>query len=225
MKTKLQLFLNTGIIVSVLAFMPVAVFAQGTEAETENNTVTTQTTEQEEQPDPAKVRERVNKRKIDQKTRLNFAAQTRIKTNCKASQGKLSNISGRIKGLETSRSQVYKNLTARLTNLNDKLKEKGVVTTEFEAQIAELQVLTETFDADLVAYQAAVSDLATMDCASDPTGFQASLDDARASRTRTADSAKAIRTQLQDVIKPILKELKSQVEKEAQNEAQEGEEE
>lgn len=221
MKTNLKLLLSTGIFVSVLALMPAAVFAQGTATETENNTFTTQTTEQEEQPDPVKVRERVNKRKTDQQTRLSFAAQVKIKNNCKASQGKLNSIRGRIKGLETSRSQVYKNLVNRLTNLNDKLKEKGVATTEFEAQITELQTLIGTFETDLATYQEAVGDLSAMDCVGDPTGFQASLDAAREARAKTAESAKAIRSYLQDVIKPALKDLRKQAVTEAENDAEE----
>ncbi|MBA3758250.1 hypothetical protein H0X10_01290 [Candidatus Saccharibacteria bacterium] len=217
MKARFSAIISASLLVFVLSFVPITVLAQ----ETENNTPTTttqQTTSTDEEPlDPVKLKERLTKRKTDLKTRIDATKQARLKSRCKASQGNLSSIRGRIKGLETSRSNVYENLVNRLTKLNDKLKEKGVNTAELESQITQLNSLIETFNTDLAAYKEAVGDMAGMDCASDPTAFQASLDAARTARAKTAEDAKAIRSYLTDTIKPTLKVLKSQVEQKTED--------
>lgn len=221
MKTKLKLFFSTGILVPMFAFAPVAAIAQEdnpdrtTDDSNQSQVILAQENTAEDTADDSAGRtERLAKRKAELKTKLDALKTTRIKKLCKASQGNLSSISGRIKGLETSRSHVYANLVQRLTKLGQILKDKGVDTAELDAQITELNTKIETFNTDLEAYKLAVSDLAAMDCAADPTAFQASLETARAARAKTAEDAMAIRTYLSDTIKPTLKDLRAQVEKE-----------
>jgi hypothetical protein len=201
MKNRLKLLVILGLFLPVFAATPLIVLAQ-------EDTTQEQTTQSEE--DTTTKREELEARKAALNTRLTFARQARIKNFCKASQGKLSSIGGRIKGLETSRAQVYENLLSRLTRLSEKLKTHDVDTAEFDAQITELTVMIETFNTNLESYKQAVDDLANMDCATDTEGFQASLEAARTERAETAESAKAIRTFLSDTVKPTLKELRQQ---------------
>jgi hypothetical protein len=205
MKNRLKLLVILGLFLPVFAATPLIVLAQ-------EDTTQEQTTQSEE--DTTTKREeleaRLEERKAALNTRLTFARQARIKNFCKASQGKLSSIGGRIKGLETSRAQVYENLLSRLTRLSEKLKTHDVDTAEFDAQITELTVMIETFNTNLESYKQAVDDLANMDCATDTEGFQASLEAARTERAETAESSKAIRTFLSDTVKPTLKELRQQ---------------
>lgn len=174
--------------------------------DSEENTTTTLTDEQKKS-----LAERVEKRKTELKTQLKASEKARLKTKCKASQGKISSIRGRIKGIETSRSEVYKNMINRLTNLSDKLENKGADTTELDATIAELQTKIETFNTDLAAYKQAVSDLADMDCEADPDGFKASLEAARTALATVNQDALAVRSYLQDTIKPLLKTIRAQL--------------
>lgn len=183
-------------------------------SDTTASPTTTSTTPKTETGDDAKsILDRVTQRKTELKTKLTALETTRIKTKCKASQGNLSSEKGRIKGIETSRSEVYTNLLNRLNDLSDKLKVKGIDTTSFNADIATLKTKIDTFNTDLTAYKQAVSDLAGMDCATDPAGFKASLDAARASLKKVTDDAAAVRSYLTDTIKPLLKTIRGTLEK------------
>lgn len=222
MKSKLKTFSSVSALALLMAFTPAIAIAQGTETDTSNETVQTTAVETEtEESTPEQLKARLETRKANLKTKVDAAKQARIKTRCKASQGKLSSVSGRIKGLETSRTQVYKNMLERLTKLSEKLAAKGVDATQLTSQIAELGSLIDVFNAELAEYKETVADLAKMDCAADATAFQASLEAARTARTETADSAKAVKAYLKETIKPTLSELRAQLgEKTESNEAE-----
>lgn len=215
MKTKLRLFLIAGLLLPIMAFTPVAVLAHEGDGGHEhgNDIAQADETDNEEAPlDREALQARIAERKAALQTRLDAARQARIQNRCEMAQGKLNSIRGRIKGLETSRTQVYENLVARLNKLSEHLKTKDVDTAALDGQITELVTLIETFNTDLATYKEAVGDLAVMDCAEDPTGFQASLETARAARSKVAEDAKAIRTLLSDSIKPALVELRKSME-------------
>lgn len=155
---------------------------------------------------------RLEKRKAAFKTKLTAAEQTRLKQKCKASQGKLSSLGGRVKGIETSRNNVYRELVERLTKLTPRLQDKGVDTKELEAEIEVLETKIETFKTDLADYKQAVSDMSEMECETDPVAFKASLEAARTAREKVAADAAAVRAYVKETIKPTLQELRQQVE-------------
>lgn len=215
MKARFKTIISVSMLTLLLTIAPTIVTAQGTDDGNQANDTTTTSVEQK---DAAELKARLEQRKAELKTSINAAKQARLKSKCQASQGKLSSISGRIKGLETSRSQVYQNLVNRLNGLSDKLEAKGADVATLNEQITQLETLIETFNTDLAAYKLAVADLAEMDCKADPTAFQASLDAARTARTKTADSAKAVRSYLTETIKPTLKDIRAQLEPAEENE-------
>jgi chromosome segregation ATPase len=167
--------------------------------------------------DKKAITDRIAERKAALKTKLSTAEKTRITTKCKASQGNLSSVKGKLQGIETSRGEVYKNIQTRLTDLSTKLKNKGVDTTALDADIATLKTKIDTFNTDLTAYKQAVSDLATMDCATDPDGFKASLETARTALKKVGEDAKAVRSYLNDTVKPLLKTIRAELEKPSDN--------
>jgi hypothetical protein len=191
---------------------PVVTFA-GVSAQTGTTDTTTPETTTTTTDDAATRGERLTKRKAAQGTKLTTAQQKRLLTVCKAAQGKATSAQNRIKGLQTSRTQVYGNLVERLTKLSAKLQAKGVDTAELQAEITNLQTQIDTFKADVTAYRQAVDDLVAMDCAADPAGFQASLDAARAGREKLQQESTAIKTYVEATIKPTLKKLRDQVAK------------
>ncbi len=213
MSSKYKRLFSVSTLALLLTLTPVVATAQGNRPNkkvAQDGTMQTTTVSEETTASEAEARKmRLEGRKAALKTRIDAVKQARIKNRCEASQGKLSSISGRIKGLETSRTQVYANLSDRLTKLNDRLKGANVDTAELEAQITQLNTLIDAFNANLEAYRLSVSDIAEMDCAVDPVSFQASLESARTARAETADSATAIRTYLTETIKPSLAELKA----------------
>jgi hypothetical protein len=209
MKTVVRLFFASLLATPLMGVGIVAAQEAGTTTE---NTTTTTTQTETSVNDKTALQERLTKRKAELKTKLTALQQKRLQERCKSSQGKLSSISGRIKGLETSRGEVYTNLVNRLTKLSDRLNTQGVDVTELNTEITNLKALIETFNTDLAAYKQAVSDLAAMDCASDATAFKASLDAARTAREKTAADAAAIKAYVQETIKPTLVTLKKSVE-------------
>lgn len=163
--------------------------------------------------DSAGRADRVAKRKSETKTKQTTAQQKRIQGVCKAAQGKATSTQARIKGLETSRGEVYKNLLRRLTEAQTKLQAKGLDTAELQTEITSLQTQVTTFQTDITAYKQAVGDLVALDCVADPTGFQVSLDAARAQRDKLQQESTAIKAYVTGTIKPTLKKLRDEVAK------------
>lgn len=210
MKRLLALGMSTILALPVLS---IAVVRAQETTQTTNTTTTKPETSPEPTPAEAEaLAERVAKRKAELKTRLTSAQKLRLQNKCKAAQGLVSSVRGRIKGLETSRGQVYGNILDRLTGLSEKLKNKGANTDELNADINTLQEKINTFNADLATYKQAVSDLADMDCKTDPDGFKASLEAARAALQKVKDDGLAIRGYLNDTIKPLLKTIRAELE-------------
>lgn len=207
MKLK-RFFITTFSALLLTPAMPVAVvFA--VEGEETTTTSTTETNPDEK----AALQERLAKRKAELNTRLTNAQKLALKGKCKAAQGKLSSVSGRSKGIETSRSKVHANIVKHLTGLSEKLKNKGADTTELDAAVVTLQEKITTFNDDLAIYKQAIADLETMDCIAEPDGFKASLDTARAALEAVKQDASDIRAYVKDTIKPLLQTIRRALEK------------
>ena len=153
--------------------------------------------------------DRVNQHKNDFKENLTKVQHAALKAKCKAAQGLLSSLSGRIKGIQTSRNEVYKNVVDHLTSLQTKLQNKDVDTTELQGEIATLQTKINTYKTDLTAYKQAVADLAAIDCVNDPTGFKSTLDAARAAHDKVVKDIADIRLYINGTIKPTLEKIRT----------------
>ncbi len=212
---------RTRVILSAVMVAPVIFMgsAAAVEGSTSNNTTSTsgsdkasaQTTNSETSEDKLTLQQRLDKRKAELKTKLTTAEQARLKLKCKASQGLLSRLQGRITGIETSRANVYGELADRLTKFSTKLKGQGVDTTQLQSELEVLNTKIETFKTDLAAYKLAVSDLASMDCATDPTAFKASLTAARTAHDKVMSDSVEIKKYVNDTIKPTLVQLKQKL--------------
>ncbi len=219
MKTRIKIVLGAALAAPVFAFGLV-------NAQMGHMEVLSEQTEQTTKPEPtaeqkeALLKERLEKRKEDLKLKLTNAEQVKIKARCQASQGKLSSLEGRIKGIETSRDKVYGNISNKLAGLVAKLKEHEVDTADLEAQITALNELINSYKTDLEDYKQVVADLADMDCATDPTAYKASLESARSLRTKVHKDAADIRKFINDSIKPALAKVRDEVKQ--KREADEG---
>lgn len=123
-------------------------------------------------------------------------------------QGIIKSVQNRSTSAEKARTNVYTKLDTKLGTLITKLKAANVDTTTLEQQRTTLEDKIETFNTDMTTYKQAVSDLAAMDCKSDPTAFKASLETARTLRNKLKDDATAIRTYVKDTIKPTLQDIR-----------------
>ncbi|MDB5186458.1 MAG: hypothetical protein JWL85_981 [Candidatus Saccharibacteria bacterium] len=156
--------------------------------------------------------DRLQKRKGEFKIKVLAAEQTRIKQRCVGSQGNLRSLDGRIAGVETSRNKVYPGLVDRLTGVSTKLKDRGLDTAALDSEIAVLKTKIDVYKADLSAYKQAVSDVAAMDCATDPVAFKATLQTARTLQAKLKTSDKDVKAYVHNTIKPTLKVLRDQLE-------------
>lgn len=207
MKHRIKLILTAALLAPLFTVgVAMAVEEQATTMDTSTEAQSSQsqmTTEQKQ-----KLEQRVKERKDTAKLRLSTTEQTRIKNRCPGAQGVVRNVEGRIKGVQTSRTQIHTNLVAALNKLEAKLSAKGADTTDLKAQIATLQTKIEKFNTDLAAYKQNVADLAAMDCATDPVAFKASLEAARAARQLVRTDSQDIRSYINDTIKPTLKSIR-----------------
>ena len=222
MKSRISLLLISGLMVPL--FLVGSVLAM--EDQTSTTTTTTEPTGTETRPqmlteaEKKALSERVQMRKTEAKLRLTSAQQKRIQDRCSNAQGMVKKSSGRVNGIETSRTKVHANLVERLTNLETKLAAKNLDTSTLQAQIPELKAKIVIFQTDLAAYKQLVSDLGNIeDCKADPTAFKASLEEARTALKKTHDDAVAIRAYVNDTIKPTIKALRAQLETSATTEA------
>lgn len=183
----------------------------GEEHEPETTLIAQQSNGQLTEEQLKQLDERLKKRKEALKLRLTNTEKVRIENRCKAAQGNLKSLEGRIQGIKTSRTHVYSNLTQRLTKLRDKLAAKGIDTIQLNGAIADLEKKTTEFNDALADYIQAVTDLAIMQCSSDAEGFKASLERARQLQGELRDKALAIKSLLNDTIKPLLVEMRSQL--------------
>ena len=222
MKSYIRIILGVAFLTPLFLAIPVLAqesLGDAPVSETPTQTQPTTTTTQTTQPttttttdkSKAELDARLQKRKDALKIKLTTVQQKRLQTRCKGGQGVVSKLQGRITGIETSRTQVYTNLVDRLTKLQGKLDQKGANTIELKKEITELQTKITTFKTDLAAYKQSVSDLATMDCVADPTGFKASLEDSRNGLKKVHDDGVAIKTYVNDTIKPTLKKIRAEL--------------
>ncbi len=166
----------------------------------------------DEPEDKAALLQRLEKRKAELNIKqVTNVEKLKIQQKCKASQGSLSSIKGRITGIETSRTNVYRALTERLDKLTERIRIAGPDTTELQVALDALDVKIDLFKSDLETYISAVSDLTAMDCAADPVAFKASLEAARAARAKVAADALDIKKYVNDTIKPALSQLRDKL--------------
>ncbi len=193
---------------------PAFAHAESSTDSTQNKTQkpTPTKTEQEIQAEKQKLKERMEKQKTDLKIKLDAAQEARIKARCKTSQGIIKTIEVRAQTNAPKREQAYQQLKDHVTKLVEKLKSKGVNTSELEKQLVVLNGKIDTFKSNKTAYIQAVSDAQNVDCAADPAGFKAALETARSKRDTLIKSANEIKDYVKTSIKPTLSTIRGELE-------------
>jgi hypothetical protein len=80
----------------------------------------------------------------------------------------------------------YTNISARLAKVVDGLSKQGVGTAELTSLQQRFNTSANQYLIDASEYETTIDDLSVMDCAADPTGFEATLTSARQSRIKLA---------------------------------------
>lgn len=154
---------------------------------------------------------RLQKRKDTLKTRLTAAQQVRLRARCQAAQTLVTTLSEKVESIQKKRVNAHDRVQDHLTILRDKLGDQAD-TTKLQAAMEELQRRTDAVEAKLASYSQALVDLRQMNCTADPTGFKASLDEARTLRIELVQDVADIRKFIQDSLKPELQVIKQSLE-------------
>ncbi len=157
--------------------------------------------------------DRLKARVAELKIKLTLAEQTKIKAKCVAAQANVKTLESRVDAGLPTRGKAYAELLDHLDKLIVKLKAANVDTAELEKERAALKGKIDTFSSDLAKYKLALDDLKVLGCVADPSAFKATLEAARTSRATVASDAAAIRSYVNDTVKPTLKTLKAEVDK------------
>jgi hypothetical protein len=208
MKAGKHFKLGLGLLASACLVAGLATPALAQEASDSNEVLsTTQTTIETK---VKTLQERLTERKAAQATKLTTTQTNRLKAKCEAAQVKIATHATRVSTSITKRTEAYNKVQAKLATLTDKLKDK-VDTTELSAALTTLDTKVADFQSVASKYEQTLADLAEVKCTEDATGFRASLDSAKTEQTAVADAAKAVRTQITDVIKPLLQAIRLQL--------------
>jgi len=164
------------------------------------------------------LQDRIEKHKTDLKLALTKAEEKKLELACKPAQTVVKGVENKVNGALSSRYKAYDNLNSHLTDIIAKLKAAGLDTTELTSEQTILATKIATFKTAAAAYKQALDDTKALDCATDPTGFKASLENARNLRTTLSKDLTDIRNYVTSTIKPTLVTLRSQLEAKSETE-------
>ena len=223
---KLQYVLGIGLLIPVFSSLPVmAVEGSSKSTESEKSTsatttaTTTTTTTKVEDPgmvEPTVKAEDATKRlealKSAAKLTLKDADKKRLLLKCKPAQTILEKTESTDKQSGMLRNEAYNKIVEKLTSLIAKVEAAGVDATTLKNDLTTLQTKIATFNTDLNAYRQTVSDLRNLNCATDPTAFQAALTQARTQREKVRNDALDIRAFVTGTLKTDLQAVKAKLE-------------
>lgn len=201
-----------GVVLSGMLVVSVPVSAVTSEtnnSQTTQSTTPTTTSLEDKKAAAEKLKARIQERKAAVKTKLTNAEIQKLVTNCSASQVKINTfVEGRFKN-DTPYQAKYEAYIKRLENLSAKLKQNNIDTTELDAQIVVLKQKYETFKTSVTNFRTAVADAKEVDCKTDPAGFKASLEDARAKAVLVKQANKDLETYARTTTKATLEKIKA----------------
>ncbi len=217
---KVRLLLGVAAALPVLSLSPVyaettstgstAGTGNGTSSGGVNSTATTpKTTQPTTASSPEDVKKRIEEHKTTLKTKLDEATKKRIQLKCKAAQVTVAAHEKVFVTLGDSRSKVYDKLLVDLQKLATRLKDTGKDTTEIDADLKVAAQKVQTLKTEFKNYQQVVADVQAVDCATDPTGFKATLDAARTEREAIRKAAEDLHTYIKSTLKPAFDKFKT----------------
>lgn len=197
----------------------------GSSDDTKSETETETETESEIKPpstDPTLRTKRLEELKTKLNLKLTEVAKKKIVLKCKPAQTVVETTEKVDETVTTKRTDVYKKVTTRLNDLITKLKANSIDTTALEAAQASLETKVATFNTDMSAYQQAMTDLRSLNCATDPVAFQAALTTARADRDKVRADAADIRDFVKNTLRPALQAVKEKLQATKTTDSEEG---
>jgi hypothetical protein len=216
-KKLLYIVMSLNILITGLATFPLVRAEETMEVTTTSENADSETKEDSVSESKKEARQkRVEEYKKKLKETLSSSTKTRISEKCVAAQALVKVHHGKSEVAFATRTKAYATILTKLEAAAASLKEAGKDVSALEANITELKTKVEGFKSLITTYQESLDDLAELECKNDPTAFKAALETARTNQKAAQDSAKEIRKYLTEVVKPTLKTLKENEEKESE---------
>ncbi len=191
----------------IVLFAPGFVTAQtnddSTEAEmtTQSEDLATESTSEDKEA-------RIEAYKTKLAKRLTTSEEKKISGVCKTSQQRLENVQTQVEETFSQRQKKLQSIVLKLDDLSVKLGQASTDTTELDAVTVNLTAkITEMLER-FTEYQQMLEDSSTIDCATDPQGFKASLEAARAKRAEIKTMSNDIKKYVTDSLKTVLESIK-----------------
>lgn len=152
---------------------------------------------------------RINAAKEKATSKITAAQERRIAGLCKASQTLIQNYESKISTTAENRQTKYSSVSEKLKTLSTKLALSGADVAELNIAIEQLDAKSANNIAVMNEFITSITDLSTMDCVSDPSGFKAVLETIRTQLQEVFIETTNIRNYINETIKPILQGIRS----------------
>lgn len=149
--------------------------------------------------------QRIADRKQRIKLKLDQSQKNRILNRCEAAQKFLSNRLSKAEKFNEKHDKRLDDLISKISDILQNLEEKGKDISAAKDTLGKIKANNESLQSIYEKYYSSLSDTVELDCANDPEGFKASLEDTR----ELFDDLKNSRVELR---KSITTDLKSNLE-------------
>lgn len=219
-----NLIISTSVLVLALVSFPFLVIAQENEDSDSLQEVTQtsldETVEQRsnERGQEESAQDRINRIKNNSADKITAAEERRIEARCSNAQNRIQQLQTRQNAAIENRQELYLRVSSRLTEIVQKLQAANVDTTELEVAVDEMtSTITESLNF-IEEYTQSLADISDMDCAADPQGFKALLDNSRKNRVEILSGYSEIQVVKNEKVKPILQSIRESLSPESVNE-------
>jgi hypothetical protein len=143
--------------------------------------------------DTTTIEQRLSQRKATYKSQLALTNNPSVAAKCELAQSPLIDVRTKTTKAAAVRLQAYNGLTKRLSFLVDNLSSQGIDPTELSNAQNTFVAAINTYLNDAENYKTALDDSITVDCKNDPSGFMASVLDARKWRAQLGPDVVAVK--------------------------------
>ena len=161
--------------------------------------------------------QRLTQRKSTLKLQLSNAQLQSITKNCSVAQTGLQDIKTRDQTAAQNRTQIYSDLATQLATAINNLDNQSIDTTSLKAAQTQFDNAINKYLSDSIAYKTTMDDAVVMDCASDPNGFEATIQSARSLRTQLANDASQIKSTIPQLVQALATEKEALIKSSSTN--------
>jgi len=184
-----------GFLMTILAMFSLLAFVGIAAQELEEASEPTSTSNREE------ALQRVEQRKADRHLKLSDNRERVLINKCENAQTRLTSLAGRVEAAGQRRNMAYSSFSEKLHGFESRLNEASVDVTDLIGVLSAYDAMVSALELQFAEYVQAINDLTTLDCTTDPEGFQATLESARELVSQIKDEVKAVHDYLRGEVR------------------------